>query len=92
VNTENEKLLFIYKFRRYYSDFNRSNIGGKKISEKQNKLLNKARKNNDKVKIYLVSGNQLEGTIEGFDNFSVTLNINGKKDMIYKHAISTVVF
>jgi len=62
------------------------------MSEKQNKLLNKARKNDDKVKIYLVSGNQLEGIIEGFDSFSVTLNINGKQNMIYKHAISTVVF
>ena len=62
------------------------------MSDKQNKLLNKARKNDDKVKIYLVSGNQLEGTIEGFDNFSVTLNKNGKQNMIYKHAISTVVF
>ena len=62
------------------------------MSEKQNKLLNKARKNEDKVKIYLVSGNQLEGTIEGFDSFSVILNIKGNQNMIYKHAISTVVF
>jgi len=62
------------------------------MSDKQNKLLNKAIKNEDKVKIYLVSGNQLEGTIEGFDNFSVTLNRDGKQNMIYKHAISTVVF
>ena len=62
------------------------------MSDKQNKLLNKAMKNEDKVKIYLVSGNQLEGTIEGFDSFSVTLNIKSKQNMIYKHAISTVVF
>ena len=62
------------------------------MSEKQNKLLNKARKNNDKVKIYLVSGNQLDRTIEGFDNFVVILNIKGKLNMIYKHAISTVIF
>jgi len=62
------------------------------MADKQDELLNKARKNDDKVKIYLVSGNQLEGTIEGFDNFVVILNINGRKNMIYKHAISTVVF
>ena len=62
------------------------------MSDKQDELLNKARKNDDKVKIYLVSGNQLEGTIEGFDNFSVTLNIKGKQNMTYKHVISTVVF
>ena len=62
------------------------------MSEKQNQLLNKARKNDDKVKIYLVSGNQLEGTIEGFDSYSIILNIKGKQNMIYKHAISTVIF
>jgi len=62
------------------------------MSEKQNQLLNKARKNDDKVKIYLVSGNQLDGTIEGFDSYSIILNIKGKQNMIYKHAISTVIF
>ena len=62
------------------------------MSDKQDDLLNQARKNGDKVKIYLVSGNQLEGKIEGFDNFVVILNIKGKQNMIYKHAISTVIF
>ena len=61
------------------------------MSDKQDDLLNQARKNGDKVKIYLVSGNQLEGKIEGFDNFVVILNIKGKQNMIYKHAISTVI-
>jgi host factor-I protein len=40
--------------------------------------------------MYLVSGKQLEGTIEGFDNFVVILNIKGKQNMFYKHAISTI--
>jgi len=62
------------------------------MPEKQNEILNKARKNNDKVKIYLVSGNQLEGIIEGFDNFVVILNNHGKQNMIYKHAISAIKF
>ena len=61
------------------------------MPEKQNEILNKARKNNDRVKIYLVSGNQLEGIIEGFDNFVVILNIKGKQNMIYKYAISTII-
>ena len=60
--------------------------------DKQDDLLNKARKNNKTVKIYLVSGNQLKGTIEGFDNFVVILNKGGTQNMIYKHAISTIVF
>jgi host factor-I protein len=62
------------------------------MTEKQNEVLTEARKNNDKVEIYLISGNQLEGEIEGFDNFVVILNIKGKQNMIYKHAISTVIF
>ena len=61
------------------------------MSDKQDELLNQARKNGDKVKIQLVSGNQLEGTIEGFENFVVISNIKGKQNMIYKHAISTVI-
>ncbi|MFW5988119.1 MAG: RNA chaperone Hfq [bacterium] len=59
---------------------------------KQDKLLNEARINEEKIKMYLVSGNQLEGTIESFDKFVVILNVKGKKNMIYKHAISTVIF
>jgi host factor-I protein len=62
------------------------------MTEKQNEVLTEARKNNDKVEIYLISGNQLEGEIEGFDNFVVILNIKGKQNMFYKHAISTVIF
>jgi|AntDeeMinimDraft_5_1070356.scaffolds.fasta_scaffold20297_3 host factor-I protein len=62
------------------------------MADKQDKLLNKARKSANKVKIHLTSGNPLEGTIEGFDNFVVILNIKGKQNMFYKHAISTVIF
>ena len=62
------------------------------MTDKQDELLNKARKNNDQVKIYLVSGNQLEGTIAAFDDFVVILNKSGSQNMIYKHAISTIVF
>jgi len=58
----------------------------------QNEKLNEARKNNNQIKIYLISGNPLQGTIEGFDNYVVILNSNGKQNMIYKHAISTVIF
>lgn len=60
-------------------------------NKKQNNILNNARKNGDKVTIYLVSGNKLQGTVEGFDDFVVILNKNGKQNMIYKQAISTVI-
>ena len=62
------------------------------MADKQDELLNKARKKGNKIKIYLISGNQLEGKIEGFDDFVVILNKGGKQNMIYKHAISTIVF
>ena len=60
-------------------------------NKKQNNILNKARKKGKKVTIFLVSGNRLEGVIEGFDDFVVILNKNGKQNMIYKQAISTVI-
>ena len=41
--------------------------------------------------VFLVNGFQLRGVISGFDSFVVMLDSDGKQQMIYKHAISTVV-
>ncbi len=60
------------------------------MADKQDKLLNEARKNKDKVRVYLTNGAQLEGIIQGFDNFVVILEFKGRQNMIYKHAISTI--
>ena len=57
----------------------------------QNTLLNDIRKNNIPVTIYLTSGFQIRGTIQGFDNFVLIVESDGKQQMIYKHAVSTVV-
>jgi len=43
------------------------------------------------VTIYLVNGFQLKGLVRGFDNFTVVLEFEGKQQMVYKHAISTVM-
>lgn len=43
-----------------------------------------------KAKIYLTNGFQLEGIIKDFDNFTILIVRDGKEDMIYKHAISTI--
>jgi len=56
----------------------------------QDFLLNQMRKENIPVTVYLVNGFQLKGLIRGFDNFTVVLDSEGKQQMIYKHAISTV--
>lgn len=43
-----------------------------------------------KRRIFLVNGFQMRGTITGFDAFTVVLTAEGKQNLIYKHAISTV--
>ena len=42
------------------------------------------------VTVFLVNGFQMRGTIEGYDPFTVVLRSDGKQNMIYKHAISTI--
>lgn len=56
----------------------------------QDSFLNQVRKENIPVAIFLVNGFQLRGNVKGFDNFTVILEIEGKQQMIYKHAISTI--
>ncbi|HEX3031332.1 MAG TPA: RNA chaperone Hfq [Bacillota bacterium] len=56
----------------------------------QDAFLNQVRKENIPVTIYLVNGFQLKGMVKGFDNFTVILELEGKQQMVYKHAISTV--
>jgi host factor-I protein len=57
----------------------------------QDTFLNQVRKENLPVTIYLVNGFQLKGLVRGFDNFTVVLEFEGKQQMVYKHAISTVM-
>ena len=57
----------------------------------QDTFLNQVRKENMPVTIYLVNGFQLKGQVRGFDNFTVVIEFEGKQQMVYKHAISTVM-
>ena len=57
----------------------------------QDTFLNQVRKENLPVTIYLVNGFQLKGLIKGFDNFTVLIEFESKQQMVYKHAISTVM-
>ncbi|HBV85663.1 RNA chaperone Hfq [Desulfosporosinus sp.] len=57
----------------------------------QDTFLNQVRKENLPVTIYLVNGFQLKGLIKGFDNFTVVIEFEGRQQMVYKHAISTVM-
>ena len=56
----------------------------------QDPFLNTLRKEKVPVSVYLVNGIKLQGTVESFDQFVVLLK-NGVSQMVYKHAISTVV-
>lgn len=56
----------------------------------QDSFLNQIRKENIPVIIYLANGFQLRGSVRGFDNFTVILENDGKQQMVYKHAISTI--
>ena len=57
----------------------------------QDNFLNSARKDRQQVTVFLVNGFQLRGVVCGFDNFVVVLDSEGKQQMIYKHAISTII-
>ncbi len=57
----------------------------------QDGFLNSARKEKALVTIYLVSGIKLTGRIRSFDKYSVVLESHNQEQLIFKHAISTVV-
>ena len=56
----------------------------------QDAILTEVRKEKVPVTLFLMNGFQLRGTITGFDSFVVVLVTDGKQQMIYKHAISTL--
>jgi host factor-I protein len=64
-------------------------------SEKQQNLqdifLNKVRKEHIPLTIFLVNGVKLQGVIVWFDNFCVLLRRDGLSQLVYKHAISTIM-
>jgi host factor-I protein len=57
----------------------------------QDSFLNTARKDKTAITIYLLSGVKLTGRIRSFDKYSVVLETNNQEQLIFKHAISTVV-
>jgi host factor-I protein len=57
----------------------------------QDSFLNTARKEKQNITIYLLSGVKLTGRIRSFDKYSVVLETNNQEQLIFKHAVSTVV-
>ena len=62
-----------------------------KTQNLQEGFLNRARTERVGVTVFLVNGFQMRGIVRGFDGFTVVLESEGKQQLIYKHAISTVV-
>ena len=56
----------------------------------QDLFLNETRKNRTPLTVFLMNGFQLRGFITGFDQFVIVLQSDGKQQMIYKHAVSTI--
>ena len=62
-----------------------------KTQNLQDIFLNLARRDRLTVTMFLMNGFQLHGGVKGFDGFTVVLDSDGKQQLIYKHAISTIV-
>ncbi len=60
-------------------------------SNLQDTFLNSLRKSKNPVTLFLVNGVKLQGVITWFDNFSVLLRRDGTVQLVYKHAISTIM-
>jgi len=69
--------------------------GAKPMSEKKQNLqdtfLNSVRKSKTPLTIFLVNGVKLQGVVSWFDNFCVLLRRDGQSQLVYKHAISTIM-
>ncbi|MFP6732171.1 MAG: RNA chaperone Hfq [Alphaproteobacteria bacterium] len=66
-------------------------MSGEKVQNIQDVFLNYVRKNKTSVTVFLVNGVKLQGVISSFDNFSMLLRRDGHVQLVYKHAISTVM-
>ena len=64
---------------------------GEKNQNVQDVFLNHVRKNQVGVTVFLVNGVKLKGTVSRFDNFCILLRRDNQSQLVYKHAISTVM-
>ncbi len=66
-------------------------MAAEKSQNVQDVFLNHIRKQKNSVTIFLVNGVKLQGIVTWFDNFSVLLRRDGHTQLVYKHAISTIM-
>ena len=65
--------------------------GGRPLTKLQDTFLNHVRKGKTPLTIFLVNGVKLQGVVTWFDNFCVLLRRDGHSQLVYKHAISTIM-
>ncbi len=63
----------------------------KKTTNLQDLFLTRAHRQNVPLTVFLVNGFQMRGSVRGFDPFTVVLESEGRQQLVYKHAISTIV-
>ncbi len=66
-------------------------VAGKGGQNLQDQFLNYLRKNKTPVTMFLVKGVKLQGIVTWFDNFSILLRRDGQSQLVYKHAVSTIM-
>lgn len=57
----------------------------------QDAFLNQVRKEKIAITVFLVNGFQIKGVVKGFDNYVIFVEGDGKQNMVYKHAVSTMI-
>jgi len=62
-----------------------------KTANLQDAFLNKVRRDKVNLTVFLMNGFQMHGVIRSYDGFTVILDSDGKQQLIYKHAISTII-
>jgi host factor-I protein len=68
-----------------------ASMAGERAQNLQDTFLNNVRKNKIPLTIFLVNGVKLQGVVTWFDNFCVLLRRDGHSQLVYKHAISTIM-
>ena len=66
-------------------------MAAEKTQNLQDTFLNYVRKNKTPLTIFLINGVKLQGIVSWFDNFCVLLRRDGHSQLVYKHAISTIM-
>ena len=62
-----------------------------KTMDLQKQFLDQARRERTGLTVFLMNGFQMRGVVTGYDDFTVVLDCEGKQELVYKHAISTMI-